>query len=155
MKESIGNAFVFGAFILFAFLTIIILTSAISYSRASKIKNRLVNYIELYAENKTKKNGDEDIFNDSDFQTDINTMLSNVGYRQTGERNCKDLRDDNIKLMDISSSSYDYCIYRYKTDRGYYYRVITYMYFDLPIIGNTLKFPISGSTRVIYNLGEK
>ena len=38
MKESIGNAFVLGIFITFAFLTMLILMYAINYSRASKIK---------------------------------------------------------------------------------------------------------------------
>ena len=45
MKESIGNAFVFGFFITFAFLLMLMLSAAINYSRANKIKNKILNNI--------------------------------------------------------------------------------------------------------------
>lgn len=158
MKESIGNAFVFGAFTIFAFLTLLILNSAINYSRASKIKNRLVSYVETYAENNlTSQN--IDFGNDEDFQKEVNNLLSSVGYRTHNDINystdkCPDLKDGSFSIQK-SASPYDYCIYAYQTSRGYFYKIVTYMYFDIPIIGEALKFPISGETRTIYSLGER
>lgn len=154
MKESIGNAFVLGIFITFAFLTMLILMYAINYTRASKIKNSLVGFVQTYAEN----NPDVDFSDNDDFRVDVNNLLSTVGYRINNNlnqfnNNCKDLNDGSYVLN--LASPYDYCIYQYNTSRGPFYRVITYMYFDIPIIGVTLKFPLSGETRTIYELSDK
>lgn len=156
MKESIGNAFVFGVFIVFAFLTMLILTYAINYSRASKIKNSLVSYIQTYAENNVNN---WEFYDNPDFQDKVNSLLSSVGYRMNNnlnqfEDNCPVLSDGSKKIPK-QQSPYDYCIYEYQTSRGPFYRVVTYMYFDIPIIGASLKFPISGETRTIYNLGDR
>ena len=154
MKESIGNAFVLGIFITFAFLTMLILMYAINYSRASKIKNSLVNYVQTYAES----NPNIDFSENEEFTSSVNTLLSDVGYRINNNLNqfsasCKDLNDGSSLIT--LHSYYDYCIYKYETSRGPFYRIVTYMYFDIPIIGNTLKFPISGETRTIYSLTDK
>ena len=154
MKESIGNSFVLGIFITFAFLTMLILMYAINYSRASKIKNSLVNYVQTYAES----NPNIDFSENEEFTSNVNTLLSDVGYRINNNLNqfstsCKDLNDGSSLIT--LHSYYDYCIYKYETSRGPFYRIVTYMYFDIPIIGNTLKFPISGETRTIYSLTDK
>lgn len=164
MKESIGNAFVFGVFVVFAFLTMLILTFAINYSRASKIKNRLVNYVQTYAENSLASGMDgTDFFEDEEFMIEVDLVLSKAGYRMKDSINRYDTScptDSNeigrdAILMSNYSSNYDYCIYAYPTSRGYFYKIITYMYLDIPIIGEGIKFPISGETRTIYNLGDR
>lgn len=163
MKESIGNAFVFGVFIVFAFLTLLILAFAINYTRASKIKNRLVNYVETYAENSlSSNNGDVAFFDNREFLTDVDLLLSKVGYKPKDSINryqssctTDPNKIGNGMLMSNYSTNYDYCIYAYQTSRGYFYKIVTYMYFDIPIIGAQLKFPISGETRTIYNLGKR
>ena len=49
--------------------------------------------------------------------------------------------------------NYNYCIYQTKENNdkgeGYYYTVISYMYFDTPFI--SIKIPIRGQTKTIYN----
>ena len=160
MKESIGNAFVFGFFIFFAFLTLFILTVSINYSRASKIKNRLLAKVQAYAESTSNISADGSIdvidFESEDFIYEVEHELASLGYRRNDggyhQNNCDlngdDQKQKNAKVMN-PNSNYKYCIYAYETSRGYYYGVKTYMYFDIPIIGSTLEFPIYGETKVI------
>jgi hypothetical protein len=158
MKESIGNAFIFGIFVTFSFLCLFVLTAAINYSRAVKVKTRLVSLVEDYAESSAARRSDEGIdlidFDDEDFSKMIEEELMRIGYRRNNggfnQNSCPSL--DGATLMN-KNSAFNYCIYSYPSNRGYYYKVITYMYFDIPIIGQTLKFPISGETKVIYSLG--
>lgn len=163
MKESIGNAFVFGVFIVFAFLTLLILTFAINYTRASKIKNRLVSYVQTYAENNLSSNsGSNDFFGNEEFLVDVDLLLSKVGYKRKDginrfENNCTTdpQKIGNGELIEIYSTNYDYCIYAYPTSRGYFYKIVIYMYLDIPLIGAQLKFPITGETKTIYSLGDR
>lgn len=167
MKESVGNAFVFGFFAFFAFLTVMILTISINYSRASKIKNRLLEKVEAYAQlistssNSIDETTDRIDFDSEDFKYEIEHELASLGYRRNEggflqndcELNGEDEKSQSAIVMN-PQSNYKYCIYAYPTSRGYYYGVKTYMYFDIPIIGSLLEFPIYGETKVIYNLGD-
>lgn len=170
MKESIGNAFVSGLVIMFLFLTILILTFAINYSRANKIKNKILNYVANYAEKNSTVDQDGnmvpiDIENDSSFSQKIDEELADVGYRRndggfdqnrcTKDNGKDEGYDSELKKVLNPNSQYHYCIYSYKTDKGYYYGVETFMYFDIPIIGKTIEIPLYGETRVIYNLGNR
>ena len=73
-----------------------------------------------------------------------------------GVNNCPNLNEDEYsekyKFVN-SSSNYNYCIYqtKEKNDKGegYYYTVISYMYFDTPLI--SFKIPIKGQTKTMYN----
>ena len=175
MKESISNAFIFGIFITFAFLLLIIFTAAINYSRANKVKNKILNHIASYAELHTEvtPQGEPlpiDLDTNTELKETIETELSEIGYRGNyGGWNANESCNNYKKTVEGSinqeegienetllnpNSNYKYCVFSYKTTRGYYYRVVTFMYFDIPIINTTLEFPISGETRVIYDLGN-
>lgn len=165
MKESISNAFIFGIFITFAFLLLFIFTAAINYSRANKVKNKILNHIAAYAELHTVVDGDGvpqpiDV-NDQGFLDTINFELAKIGYRGNyggwnANESCNNYRKGNNEYEQLLNlnSDYKYCIFSYETERGYYYRVVTFMYFDIPIINATLEFPVFGETRVIYDLGN-
>lgn len=165
MKESISNAFIFGIFITFAFLLLFILSAAINYSRANKVKNKILNYVASYAELHTvvNPNGEPEYidFNDENgaLEEQINAELAKIGYRANyggvNSNSCKSKEKVGADALLNPSSKYHYCIYAIKSERGYFYKVTTFMYFDIPIIGTTLEFPISGDTRVIYDLGTK
>ena len=51
------------------------------------------------------------------------------------------------------TSNYDYCIYKFTNSKGTYYGVKTYMYLDLPIIGDKIKIGVYGETKTIGILG--
>jgi len=151
MKEAISNAMIFNLIIVFVVILIMLFIGSLSYSKAFKVKNRIVEEIEK-DEDYTEKTVE-----------DINNWISSegVGYRlksTTVSHNCPD-QDDGVLVSDgTGSNPYDYCVYEYNTCSkksdtykcGRYYRVIAYMYFDFPIIGDLIRIPVRGET-VTFN----
>ena len=135
MREAIGSSLLFNLIIVIVIVMIAFLVGSLSYSKAFKVKNRIINIIEKYeGYNQT----------DSKMINEINSELKNMGYRINKNKKCKS--------GDISgSNSYEFCIYKKQTKTGSYYKVVTYMYFDIPIIGSLLHFPVSGETKIFYD----
>lgn len=158
MREAVGNTFVFAFIIVFVILFIALFATSSAYSKASKVKNELLDIVEENADILDKSS----VLPDSVVK-EIDTSLRTIGYRLNNnqQNNC------STEYMDGSSggtlmnqfSNYHYCIYKHqKTDtksgnlphRGNYYTVVTYMYFDIPLIGQNLEFPIKGQTRTYF-----
>lgn len=140
MKAATGNAMLMNIMIVFMVIVMALLVTSISYTKAFRIKNRIVDIIEYY-------NGD---FNNSkdEITNEINTSLSSVGYRLSSSTSCKKI--DNKEALSINTN-YQVCIYEYNdSNRGKYYKVISYMYFDVPLVGGILNIPVSGETKVFY-----
>lgn len=149
MKEAIANAGVFNLIIMFVIVLILLFIGSLSFSRGFKAKNKVIEEIE-------KDQGFTGATQDS-----VDYWLSNIGYRaNTGymknSDNCPSV--DGGKLVN-STSSYQYCVYEFDTCNAYgadngkcgkYYRVTTYMYFDIPLIGGFIKIPVNGET-MIFN----
>lgn len=137
MRESIANTFIFNWVIIFIGIIIALLVASISYTKAYKIKDKIIYTIE-------SNQG-----YDSDVNDEINDFLAEVGYltNPSGE-----VCDDDLKATEGHYSPYRYCIYEHSTDKGAYYSVVAYMYFDIPFIGEFLEFPVKGETKVIYNI---
>ena len=140
MKAATGNALLINIIITFLVVVLMVLITSITYTKAFRVKNRIIDIIEVYNGNFDEKK--DDIIND------INDTLGSVGYKRTASYNCPS--KDFATIITVASSSYDYCIYEYKTTTGRYYGVTAYMYLDLPMIGNYLKLPVRGQTRVFY-----
>ena len=139
MKAATGNALLINIIIVFLVIVLTILVSAITYTKAFRVKNRIVDIIEKYE-------GDF-VGQESIIINDINSALNSVGYKISSHNNCRAI--DGATLV-TAGTNYDYCIYKYVTTRGNYYGVITYMYLDLPVVGSYLKLPVRGQTRVFY-----
>lgn len=139
MKAATGNAMLMNIIIIFLVIVMALLVTSISYTKAFRIKNRIVDIIEYYdGDFSTKKD---------DITNEINTSLSSVGYRLNTTK-CKMIDGKNAISL---NSNYQVCIYEYNESiRGKYYKVIAYMYFDVPVIGGILNIPVSGETRVFY-----
>ena len=145
MKESINTAIIVGIIITIIGLIELVLFASFAYSRAFKIKGRIVDIIEEEAGyNETVKDK-------------IDSEVAKIGYRLTeyGNNSCPTLEDDSEKYELVNQfSNYNYCIYRTKESNedkgiGYYYTVVTYMYFDTPML--SFSFPIRGQTKTMYN----
>ena len=145
MKESIKTAIIVGIIITIIGLIELVLFASFAYSRAFKIKGRIVDIIEEEAGyNETVKDK-------------IDSEVAKIGYRLTeyGNNSCPTLEDDSEKYELVNQiSNYNYCIYRTKESNedkgiGYYYTVVTYMYFDTPML--SFSFPIRGQTKTMYN----
>lgn len=157
MKEAIANVGVFNLIIIFTIILLSFFIGSLSYSKAYKVKNRIINEIEL-----------DGGFND-DTAIMIDNYITDVGYRAESDVNCSDI--NGAKSID-TKSRYQYCLYKYEfkvvsgdkisyvsgDEASYvpedkiskivvYYKAITYMYFDVPIIDGLIKIPISGETK--------
>ena len=172
MKDAISNAFVFNLVIVFVIILLAFFIGSIGYSKASKVKNRIVEEIEKEGEHssnpdKAYDNAKGEIENWLSFGSENGT---GIGYRMntTGSNDCpsedeiKSTLPQNItkvKRVD-KSNDYEYCVYRIKQcDKDnnrcdVYYRVITYMYFDVPIIGQFIQIPVTGETMTFTELNS-
>lgn len=137
MKEAIGNAFLFNIIITFFVIIMILLVSSLSYSKAFRVKNRIVEIIEL-----------NQGYN-SNAKSEIDRYLRNIGYK-TNSRQMRKCPTD--KGYAYTSTDFRYCVYQQNTANGPYYTVATFIYFEFPIIGDLLEFPIYGETKIVYDL---
>ena len=146
MKGAIGNAMVMNIVITFIILTTAFLVGSISYSKAFKVKTKIVDIIEKY-DGDFNRGASLSSENKSFIMREIESMLGSTGYRTANGKVCN---EGTV----IENSSYDVCIYTKGgstgTYRGNYYQVVVYMYFDFPIIGDMIKIPVKGETRTFF-----
>jgi hypothetical protein len=144
MKESIANSYIFGIVILFVGLIMLFFVASLNYTKAFKVKNKIINAIETYGEYNTKA------------KSEIEDALSGIGYRVDNSGNCKtDGRfSKGTSLTQLGNTNYRYCVYEFdQGERGKYYGVVAYMYFEIPLLGKTLEFPVYGETKTMGLLG--
>lgn len=142
MRESIGNAYLLGIVIFFTTIIMLFFTASMNYTRAFKAKNRIINILET---NKTYNGNVAD---------EINKSLGDMHYRIANNAKCKTdgrFEEAGLKNQTEGTNGYRYCVYEFnnENDRGTYYGVVTYMYFDIPLINVTLEFPIYGETKTM------
>ena len=158
MKEAIANAGIFNLIIIFVIILLMFFIGSLSYSKAFKVKNKIVEEIE------------KDQGYTSSTEARVEEWLGNIGYRANVGYNknsdvCPSTAEGNGgrggKLMN-SEGVYQYCVYEFDTcgsgsdtaKCGKYYRVISYMYFDLPVLGGLLKLPVSGETMIFNEINS-
>lgn len=151
MRESISNAYVLMIVLVLISACATVLLSSLSYSKAFKVKNRIVEIIEKY------RGFDENVENE------IALLLNDTGYPTATatdiSRGCPVGRGIENYGIDPSTTGYyainaikdyKYCIYKYQTVKGDLYAVTVFMSVRLPLIGDFIKieFPIYGETKV-------
>ena len=139
MRDAFGGAFSIKLMLVFLVLYVAFICVALNYSRAFRVKNRIIDIIE--------QNEGYNINNTSDaVANQIDSYLRNTGYYINAEAR-QYLADKNVSSC---SQLYGqgYCVYKISSNPDYY-GVETYMIFTLPIIN--IKFPIAvkGETRMI------
>ena len=158
MRASLGNSLLLNLVIVFAGIIILTFVSILSYSKAYKVKNRIIVAIE--------NNGTYD-----GIAEQIAIDLHNIGYH-TGysEQECrKFVKSSGDKKYVLEpkpeNSDFQYCVIKIcnkkydsrrqiyldecDEDSGYYYKVITYVNYKFPIIESVLKIPVSSETRIL------
>ena len=164
MKESISTTFIFYLMIVFILILIMFFVGSISYSKAYKVKNRIVEVIE----NEQGYPGNPETPGSTSAVDEIEDWLkyggqngTGIGYRlntnANGKTNCPSPEKYNLPA-DAENvtvyNDYEYCVYKiHDCDEyeenircGDYYHVVAYMYFDLPIINKLIKLPVEGET---------
>lgn len=157
MKEAIGNAALFNIVIIFVAILIAFFVGSLSYSKAYKVKNKIVEEIEKEGEHSTTVEQAENAYNNA--VDEINEWLASgnngqgIGYRLNTNGGANNTANCSSGNLVNKTSDYEYCVYMHSTCSedtkgrcGVYYTVTTYMYFDVPIIEDLVRIPIHGET---------
>ncbi|MBR2708426.1 MAG: hypothetical protein IKE90_03210 [Bacilli bacterium] len=155
MKEAIANAGVFNLVIIFVVILLSFFIGSLGYSKAFKVKNKIVEEIE-------KDEGYDDVTEDS-----IEEWLGEMGYRMNTGFSYNECPEEvfNGQSGEVvnKNSNYQYCVYKFDNctsmestciKSNVHYRVIAYMYFDVPIINNLIKIPVKGETKSFTTLNS-
>lgn len=149
MRESIGGAWILGIVVVFIVLFTSYLALSVNYSKAFKVKNKIISLIE-------QNEGLSD-----DTQKQINDYLNSVGYFVYGTCEYEDDVDfsDTNKTVTgyekhANTDKYKYCVSTRENNNSVleqkYYRVTVFFKFDLPIIDSLFTFPVTGETKAVY-----
>lgn len=165
MKDSIGGVWLMGIVIVFIALFSSFLAYSISYTKAFRTKNEIINIIERN-EGFTTYNGAANLsalgdmqFNDQmtiegqQNKTEVKAFafIRGLGYnwRAAEQVECF-LRGEDIGTMMPGG----YCLKRYCPVSGesdkVYYKVTTFTTLEIPFLGLVFRLPISGETKALY-----
>lgn len=147
MREAVGNTFIVGIIITFVIVFIVLFATSTSYTKAYKIKNRMIDIIE--------SNGGVT----AQTYTEIDEFLGSIGYRVNVSGQSCPTRHQGTLVNGGRSSGYRYCIYEFGSsgtneNRGSYYGVTAYMYFDVPVLSTLLEMPVYGETKFLNVLSN-
>ncbi len=168
MKESIGQAFLVNLILIFFLVLILMLLGSINYSKAYKVKNRIITILEKYGTD--ADDGSSNLSAAAKDEIDVN--LKKAGYANSQDPlKCDKYADGGTLLYPKTGGGglqYHYCVIRKDaTDGSYptpttstgvtykdarYYKVVTFMEFNIPLLGGYLKFPVQGETKLIYEV---
>ena len=156
MNESIGGSALTSLVVFILGALLLILVGALSYSKAYRVKNRILSIIDKYETFDNSANSEE--------LQEISSDLSSIGYSSVKIKDCNEIptyksleakkNNGTIKSFKIvydGKNSYDYCVYEVNLDDGsYYYSVVTFLHINFPVIESVAHVPVSGET-IIYS----
>lgn len=152
MREAVGGSLLLNLVVIFTSIVIIFFIGILTYSKAYRVKNRIIEIIEKY-----------DSYN-SQVVNEINSDLRTAGYNTSNSNRCDDVRKDliegnNSKYVEDKLSEnkntygYNYCVFEVTgnsvNEGGAYYVVVTFVQFEFPIIGDLLTIPVYSETKML------
>ncbi len=149
MREAIGNTFIVNLLLIFLGVMSALLIGSISYSKAFKVKNRIIYTIQKYGGWDIEVNGSNVV------QAEIEASLKDIGYHLVlANYDCPNREGGTLLYGEPGTSklTYHYCVYEFNNEKGHYFGVVSFMHFDIPLIGSYLQFPVYGETKSIYNV---
>ncbi len=177
MNEAIGNSLLFNIVIVFVILLIAFFIGSLDYSKAYKVKNKIIEEIEKEGEAAETVEETANAYNTNTIN-EINDWLKGGGSRNgktfnatgvgyplntNGGRNTSSFCKDSEGTLLTRTNEYEYCVYLMedcvnKDKCYYYYRVTTFMYLDIPVVsefaGNLLRIPVTGETMTFKKIDD-
>lgn len=131
MRESFGGAFIINLLLVFIVIFISFMAVTISYAKAFRVKNQIINIVE---QNQYSGTGDVLVI------PKIDEYLKSVAYIV-----------DGVDCGENSQNVRGACITPMMTniDNEQYYKVTTYIQIVFPFFDIDLTIPISGETKMI------
>ena len=151
MKDAVGGSLLLNLVVVFTSIVILFFAGILSYSKAYKVKNKIIEVVERY-DGKIMNETNTAIIK-SQVLDEINKELSIVGYKVVGEAPA-DTRCSNDSSRgtchNLNTSSYNYCICKQAdAASAEVFEVITYVQFEFPVIGDLITIPVKGETRIL------
>lgn len=140
MKDAVGGSLLLNIVVIFTSIIILFFVGIIAYTKAFKIKNRIIEVIETHGEYTYGQTGS--------VQDELTLDLSRAGY-MTASASQINSKCGTGNLNKVSSSGHLYCVYPKTNNEGHSYEVVTYIHFSFPVIGDMLTFPVRGETKVL------
>lgn len=152
MREATGGSLLLYLVIFFVGVIVLFFASMLSYSKAYRVKNRIINILEeknMCASNLFDEQKDE-------LNSEIETELTRIGYNYSSKsKECNFNTDKKNCSLQFSGDNYNYCICKVDlrdsdgNSKGCYYEVITFTQFEFPIIKDVLTSEVHGETKII------
>lgn len=158
MKESIGSTFLYNMIFVYIIIVFGLLTATMNYYKGYKVNTRIISYIKQYS-------GYNLVAADR-----IDSYLSSIGYKSSNDNIngvCSGKKGEGVLInssdLRFKNSNYLYCVYYFPNEfneeeknakKFYYgYGVTTFIFVDLPIIGN-FKLPVYSKSSRIYKFDD-
>ena len=148
MKSAIGNSLLMSSVITIVSLVILLFVNILSYSKAYRIKNRVIEIIEKY-----------ETFESDEVNNDIKNYLHQSGYQVGGcsskeiniINNKYNLNVDSNEILKINAKNgYKYCVVPIKLSNDeIYYKVVAFVEYNFPVINELLITPVAGETKIL------
>ena len=156
MRDAVGGSLLLNIVVLFISIVILFFAGIMAYSKAYKIKNRIIEVIESYEMYDDKTLVKQDVSGSGGFtvQNLLEEDLRKSGYIVASSTQIESKCGDG----NLNTSGYLYCVYLKSCDEvnendecvgQRHYEVETYIHFDFPIIGNFLTFKVKGETKML------
>jgi len=151
MRESIASTWVYQLVIIFILIFVSFLTLSLTYSKAFKNKNELLNIIEKHEGVTVDTIGVINNYLVANGYKATNKCPQNDGYAWYG---VSDIYSENITFENsVAGRKYYYCIRRQKSKASgnkVYYELKVFFRFNLPIVENIGTFTVDGTTSDIF-----
>lgn len=164
MRESIGGTWILSIVMTFLMLFTAYLAVSVNYAKAFRIKNNIISKIETMEIDTVAGEKSLDVIQSTSFGDDIRNYLTSQAYIVQGDCSDTKLLENypgyNLVLKTSCNPSKDnlcgVCIFGKEADsldsydtEKYYYTVVDFFKFDLPILGDLLTFKVKGNSKAI------
>ncbi len=157
MKDSIGGTWIMGIFIIFIALFASFMAYSISYTRAFRVKNEIINMIERN-EGFTTSTLNLDNVSEAELANDDSVEGSAYHYIKSMGYNYSDAEQVSCNAANLDAGVMQkggYCLKKLcpsntNDSEKIYYKVTTFIALSIPMFDLTVRLPISGETKAMY-----
>ena len=150
MKDAVGGASLLNLVVIFVSIIILLFVGILSFSKAYKVKNRIIEVIEKYETY------------DTNVAKELKEDLRRAGYSTASNNQILNRCGENSLSSNLEEGAgYYYCVYpkcySNKDASGNCtgeksYEVVSYVRFEFPVIGNVMSVPVKGETKILNKI---
>ena len=151
MKDAIGGSLLLNLVVIFTSIVILLFAGILAYSKAYKVKNKIVEIVESHDGNIISETVSNEL--KTEVSDQIAMELTDVGYTISEAPSDSKCGSDSSRgtCTNLNTTNFKYCICEQSSgaESGKTYEVITYIHFSFPVIGDLLTFPVRGETKIL------